>query len=104
MTVDQACPPRLADGVELLGELQDSGFAEPQSLIRRADGQVIQLSRLLYLVVSLIDGTHEPDEIATLASDKLGRSLTAGQVRYLIAAKLDPLGIVAGPGAPAAMR
>jgi len=103
VTVDQVRPPRLADGVELLGELQDSGFAEPQSLIRRADGQVIQLSGLLYLVVSLIDGTHEPEEIATLASDKLGRSLTAEQVRYLITAKLDPLGIVAGPGAPATL-
>jgi len=103
VTLDQASPPRLADGMELLGELKDSGFAEPQSLIRRADGQVIQLSRLLYLVVSLIDGTHEPDEIAALASDKLGRSLTAEQVSYLITAKLDPLGIVAGPGTPAAL-
>ena len=47
VTVDTAYPPRLADGTELLGELKDSGFAQPQSLIRRADGQVIQLSRLL---------------------------------------------------------
>lgn len=102
MTLDQVSPPRLAGGVELLGELKDSGFAEPQSLIRRADGQVIQLTRLLYLVVSLIDGTCGPAEIAALASDKLGRALSAEQVSYLITAKLDPLGIVAGPGAPAA--
>jgi putative peptide zinc metalloprotease protein len=101
--VDQADPPRLAAGVELLGELQDSAFAEPQSLIRRADGQVIQLSRLLYLVVSLIDGARGPDEIAALASDKLGRSLSGEQVRYLVTAKLDPLGVLAGAGAPAVL-
>jgi len=103
VTLDQVSPPRLAGGVELLGELKDSGFAEPQSLIRRADGQVIQLTRLLYLVVSLIDGTCGPAAIAALASDKLGRALSAEQVSYLITAKLGPLGIVAGPGAPAAL-
>ena len=37
-TVGTAYPPRLAAGIELLGELKDSGFAESQSLIRRADG------------------------------------------------------------------
>ena len=103
MTVDQAGPPRLAGGVEFLGELKDSGFAEPQSLIRRADGQVIQLTRLLYLVVSLIDGSNGPGEIAALASAKLGRALSAEQVSYLITAKLGPLGIIAGPDAPAAL-
>ena len=103
MIVDQADPPRLAGGVELLGELQDSAFAEPQSLIRRADGQVIQLTRLLYLVVSLIDGVRGPDEIAALASGTLGRMLAGEQVRYLVTAKLVPLGVVAGEGGPAAL-
>ena len=37
--------PRLADGVELLGEYKDSGYSQPPSLVRRADGQVIQMSR-----------------------------------------------------------
>jgi putative peptide zinc metalloprotease protein len=39
--------PRLADGVELLGEYQGSGYSQPPSLVRRADGQVIQMSALL---------------------------------------------------------
>jgi putative peptide zinc metalloprotease protein len=98
---DTAYPPRLAPGIELLGELKDSGFAEPRSLIRRADGQVIQLSRLLYLVSSLTDGTRRADDIASAASAELGRALTGEQVRYLIAAKLAPLGVVAGQDAPA---
>jgi putative peptide zinc metalloprotease protein len=100
-TVDTARPPRLADGVELLGELRDSGFAEPQSLLRRADGQVIQLSRLLYMVASLMDGTRGAADTARAVSAELGRTLTADQARYLITAKLAPLGIVAGPGVPA---
>ena len=39
--------PRLADGVELLGAYQDSGYRDPPSLVRRPDGQIIQMSPLL---------------------------------------------------------
>jgi putative peptide zinc metalloprotease protein len=93
--------PRLADGVELLGEYKDSGYSQPPSLVRRPDGQVIQISALLYQVVCRIDGSRGPAAIAELASADLGRTLTADQVRYLIA-KLLPLGIVADGDAPAA--
>jgi putative peptide zinc metalloprotease protein len=94
--------PRLAAGVELLGEYQGSGYSQPPSLVRRADGQVIQMSALLYGVTCRIDGSRGPAAIAELVSDDLGRSLAADQVRYLITAKLLPLGIVAAEGAPAA--
>ena len=94
--------PRLADGVELLGEYQGSGYSQPPSLVRRADGQVIQMSALLYRVACRIDGSRDPAAIAGLVSEDLGRSLTADQVRYLITAKLLPLGVVAAEGAPAA--
>jgi putative peptide zinc metalloprotease protein len=100
MSVDVAYPPRLADGVELLGELKDSGFAKPPSLVRRADGQMIQLSRLLYLVACQLDGTRPPDVIAALVSEDLGRQLSADQISYIIVGKLAPLGVVAGEGAP----
>ena len=98
--VNTAYPARLAPGAELLGELKDSGFAESRSLVRRADGQMIQLSRLLYLVASAMDGARGDGEIASAVSAELGRTLTGEQVRYLITAKLAPLGIVAGQGAP----
>jgi putative peptide zinc metalloprotease protein len=94
--------PRLAEGVELLGEYQGSGYSQPPSLVRRADGQVIQMSALLYQVTCRIDGSRDPAVIAALVSGDLGRSLTADQVRYLITVKLLPLGIVAAEGAPAA--
>jgi putative peptide zinc metalloprotease protein len=94
--------PRLAAGIELLGEYQGSGYSQPPSLVRRADGQVIQMSALLYGVACRIDGSRDPEAIAALVSADLGRSLTAEQVRYLITAKLLPLGIVAAGDAPAA--
>src|SRR5271154_6948257 len=101
-TSGPAAAPRLADGVELLGEYQGSGYSQPPSLVRRADGQVIQMSPLLYQVTCRIDGSRDPAAIARLVSADLGRSLNADQVRQLITAKLLPLGIVAAEGAPAA--
>jgi putative peptide zinc metalloprotease protein len=101
--LEPAWPPRLAEGVELLGEYQNSAYSQPPSLVRRADGQVIQMSPLLYQVACRIDGSCGPDAIAALVSADLGRSLTADQVRYLITAKLLPLGVVAAGGVPRAL-
>ena len=67
--------PRLANGVELLGEYQDSGYSQPPSLVRRADGQVIQMSALLYQVTCRIDGSRGPVAIAQQVSADLGRLL-----------------------------
>jgi putative peptide zinc metalloprotease protein len=100
---DAPGPPRLAEGVELLGEYKGSGYAQPPSLVRRPDGQVIQMSPLLYRVACRIDGSRGLAAIADLVSADLGRSLTADQVRYLITAKLLPLGVVAAEGTPAAV-
>ena len=98
-----AWPARLAEGAELLGAYKDSGYSQPPSLVRRADGQVIQMSPLLYQVACRIDGSRDPDAIAALVSADLGRSLDAAQVRYLITAKLLPLGVVAAGGVPRAL-
>src|SRR5262249_62121907 len=94
-TPEPAKAPRLADGVELLGEYKDSAYRQPPSLVRRPDGQVIQMSPLLYQVTCRIDGSRGPAAIAKLVSDDLGRSLSADQVRHLLTANLLPLGIVA---------
>ena len=98
--VEPAWPPRLAEGVELLGAYKNSAYSQPPSLIRRADGQVIQMSPVLYQVACRIDGSRDPNAIAALVSADLGRSLNAEQVRYLVTAKLLPLGVVAAEGVP----
>ena len=97
---ETAAAPRLAEGVELLGEYQDSGYSQPPSLVRRPDGQIIQMSPLLYRVTCRIDGSRDPAAIAKLVSEDLGRALNADQVRHLVTAKLLPLGVVAGQSAP----
>jgi putative peptide zinc metalloprotease protein len=101
--VSVASPPRLVEGVELLGAYKNSAYSKPPSLVRRADGQVIQMSPLLYQVACRIDGSRGPDAIATLVSEDLDRSLDAEQVSYLIKEKLLPLGIVATAGVPRAL-
>ena len=55
--------PARADGVELIGEMVGSGYREPPSLARRGDGQTFQLTPLLYLVLSAIDGRRSYDEV-----------------------------------------
>src|SRR5436309_13577792 len=63
--------PRLAQDVELVGELRGSGFADQQWLIRR-DGRYIQLTELLYRVAEQANGERSIEEIAervTAATD-----------------------------------
>jgi len=102
-------PPRLAPGVELVGEYPDSGFVEPPWLLRRGDGQVVQLSRLLYLVAEAADGVRGLDEMAEHVTSAFGRGVSAANVAFLIDERLAPAGIVAteaaAPGpAPAPPR
>ena len=56
--------PIRADGVELIGEMVGSGYREPPALARRGDGQTFQLTPLLYLVLSTVDGRRGYDEVA----------------------------------------
>ena len=95
-----AGPLRPTEGLRLLGEYQGSGFTEPRFLVRRRDGQVIQLSRLLYLVTAAIveggaaDRGWDASRVAARAADGFGREITADNVRYLVTGKLGPLGVV----------
>ncbi len=84
--------PRLAD-VTLFGEYEGSGFKEPPYLARRADGQVVQLSRLLYLVAANADGQRSLEQIAARVSIEFGRIVSADNVRFLVENNLRPLGV-----------
>ena len=87
-------PPALADGVQLIGETKGSGYKQAPSLVRRADGQTLQLTRLLYLVLEAVDGRRGPEEIAELAGAKFGKQVSAENVRTLIDSQLLPLGLL----------
>ncbi|MBT1001425.1 hypothetical protein KIH31_02310 [Paenarthrobacter sp. DKR-5] len=90
----QGLLPARAEGVELIGEMKGSGYREPPALVRRADGQTLQLTRLLYAVLSEIDGQSTEARIAERASARFGRLITAGNVASLIDAQLRPLGLL----------
>src|SRR5215217_1113481 len=92
--------PSLAPGTELIGEYEGSGFREPVFLARRSDGQMIQLSRLVYLVASETDGQKDFGQIAERVSREFGRTLSADNIRFLMENKLRPLGIVAANDVP----
>jgi putative peptide zinc metalloprotease protein len=88
-------PPRLADGVELIGEFTGSGFKEAPYIARRSDGQVVQIARLFYLVAEEIDGQAGYDEIAERATQKAKQELDGELAEYIVDEKLRPLGLVA---------
>ena len=54
----------LAQGVELLGEFEGAAYSERPWLLRRRDGQIIQISRLLYAIASYLDGKAASEDIA----------------------------------------
>jgi putative peptide zinc metalloprotease protein len=87
--------PRLAEGIELIGEYQGSGFQEPKYILRRPDGQIIQLPRLLYLLAATLDGQRDLHEVAAVLSAEFGRIVQAEQVAFLIDNRFQPAGIMA---------
>jgi putative peptide zinc metalloprotease protein len=87
--------PVIHAGVELIGEFQGSGYTESPSLVRRGDGQILQLPRILYEVLSAIDGRRDYTEIASLASDAVQRTLDPSDVEFLIDERLRPQYLVA---------
>ncbi|MGH3765163.1 MAG: hypothetical protein ACRDS0_11830 [Pseudonocardiaceae bacterium] len=87
--------PRLAEGVELIGEYQGSGFIQAPYIVRRADGQVIQLPRLLYLLAASVDGQRDHASLAGALTAEFGRVVQPDQVAFLLDNRLRPVGIVA---------
>jgi putative peptide zinc metalloprotease protein len=93
-TTESESAPRLLAGTELIGRVAGSGLREPPYLVRRCDGQVVQLSQLLYEIASHMDGR----ELVAIAADtgaRLNLRITAEQVAYVAEHKLVPLGLVA---------
>ena len=88
--------PERASGLVLIGEMAGSGYREPPALVRRTDGQTLQLTPLLYAVLEAVDGRRDDEQIATLVRERTGRSVSAADVRALVD-KLRPLGLLTTP-------
>src|SRR6266545_6125179 len=85
---------QLADGVELLGRYQGSGFKEQPYLVKRADGQVVQVTELIYLVATCLAAGYHLHQVAVRVSDDFGRAVSVENVAYLVNQKLRPAGLV----------
>src|SRR3954453_18384759 len=91
---------RRADGVQLIGEMPGAGYREPPGLVRRADGQTIQLTPLLYQLLQLVDGGQAGqavEDVATERSRRTGRLVNPDNVRTLVDDQLRPLGLLLRP-------
>ena len=103
-TVDRSAAPAApeapgtlarVEGLELLGEVSGSGYKEGAALVRRADGQMVQLGPLMYGLLEEIDGERDNDALAAAMSERLGRALEAEHVAR-IGEKLAEQGLLAG--------
>jgi putative peptide zinc metalloprotease protein len=86
--------PARAEGLELLGALAGSGYQRQPSLVRRADGQTLQMTPLLYCVLEAVDGRRSYAQIADVVTERCSRVVAEDDVRYLVAEKLQPLGVL----------
>lgn len=94
--------PTLAEGTEMVGEFESSGYLDPPQLVRRSDGHLIRLTPLLYLVVNLLDRYHDLSLVARDVSAAVGRQFAADHIKFLIDQKLAPIGITTySDGSPA---
>ncbi|WP_445284930.1 hypothetical protein, partial [Streptomyces sp. DSM 118148] len=100
--------PQPTRALQTLGEYKGSGFTERRYIVRRGDGQMIQLSRLLYLVVASVDGVRDAEAISHRVSGRYGAEVTTENIVHLVEHKLTPLGITlplhGPPGEAAAPR
>jgi putative peptide zinc metalloprotease protein len=94
--------PMLASGVELVGEMEETGFEERQWLVRRGE-RFLQLSELLYRVAERADGESTHEEMAEGVTRSTDWLVSAENVRKLLQSKLLPLGLVA-PAEDSALR
>ena len=85
-------PPDRADGVRLIGEMRGSGYRQPPALARRSDGQTIQLTPMLYLLLEALDGRRDHTELAAVVSSGTGRDVSPSNVATLVD-KLRDMGL-----------
>ena len=78
LTVDA---PARADDLQLIGEMVGTGYRTPPALVRRSDGQILQLTPLLYRVLEAVDGRRGCAEIAAVVSAGDGPGRLGGDGR-----------------------
>lgn len=91
----------LVPGTQPVGAFRGSGYREPPLLVQRADGQLVRLPELLYLVVRLLSehagGETRGSELLAVVAREAGAAselpLGPDHIAYLLDHKLAPLGL-----------
>jgi putative peptide zinc metalloprotease protein len=92
---------RRVAGLDELGQAQGSGLRQPSYLVRRADGQVVQLSELLHVVIREVSADRDAARVAAAVSAAYGKTLSVEGLA-LLASKLEPLGLIEDASKPQA--
>src|SRR6478672_9493035 len=74
--------------------MEGSGYRTPPSLVRRADGQTLQVTPLLYALLEAVDGRRTTEEVAHEVAQRTGKPVTAANVTTLVEDQLRPLGLL----------
>jgi putative peptide zinc metalloprotease protein len=83
-----------APGIVFLGPVEGSGLKDHSYLLQRGDGQIVQISELLHLVMTSLSAEKSLEDAAHDISDAYGRELGVGGLRHLIDTRLAPMGLV----------
>ncbi len=86
--------PTRVDDLQLIGAMVGSGYRTPPALVRRGDGQTLQLTPLLYSVLEAVDGRRSCAEIAAIVSQATRRSVSEEMVATLVDDHLRALGLL----------
>src|SRR3954447_20658264 len=92
---DAPSAPARAEGLELLGEVSGSGYKDGAALVRRADGQMVQLGPLMYGLLEETDGERDLTGLAAAMSERLGGRFDVEHV-VRVGEKLAEKGLLAG--------
>lgn len=67
-------------GVELLGDVDGSGYEKGAALVRRADGQTVQLGPMMDALLECVHGQRTIAELSACMSEKSGRAFDEDHV------------------------
>src|ERR687889_230995 len=82
------------DDLQLIGAMRGSGYRTPPALVRRGDGQTLQLTPLLYSLLEAVDGRRSCAEIADHVSHAMRRGFTEDMVTTCVDQHLRPMGLL----------
>src|SRR3954468_7746273 len=86
--------PARVDGLQLIGAMRGSGYRTPPALVRRGDGQTLQLTPVLYAVLEAVDGRRSYAEIARIVSEAVHREFSEDMVKAVVNQHLRRTGVL----------